>query len=119
MFTPRIDASLTWVYTTGANYTLPEQVYFVNSGLQKGNAIYVYGDRNNYKFPSYHRLDFGVNFKKFKKNYTRVLSLGVYNAYNRQNPFYVNLAYNSEGKRVFEAVSLFPVLPSINYKIIF
>ena len=118
-FTPRLDASLTWVYSTGANYTLPEQVYFVNSGLQKGNAIYVYGDRNNYEFPSYHRLDFGFNFKKFKKNYTRILSLGVYNAYNRQNPFYVNLAYNSDGKRVFEAVSLFPVLPSINYKIIF
>jgi hypothetical protein len=118
-FTPRIDASLTWVYTSGANYTLPEQVYFVNSGLQKGNAIYVYGDRNNYQFPDYHRLDFALNFKKFKKHYTRILSVGVYNAYNRQNPFYINLAYNSEGKRVFEAVSLFPVLPSINYKIVF
>ena len=118
-FTPRIDAALTWVYTTGVNYTLPEQIYVVNSGLQKGNIIYVYGDRNNYKFPDYHRMDFSFNFKKFKRKYTRMLSVGAYNIYNRQNPFYVNLAYNAEGKRVFEAVSLFPVLPSVNYKIIF
>lgn len=118
-FTPRIDASMSWVYTTGANFTLPEQVYYVNSGLQPKQVIYVYGERNNYKFPDYHRLDFSFNFKKFSKKYTRVISVGAYNVYNRLNPFYINPAYNSEGKRIFEAVSLFPILPSINYKIIF
>ncbi len=118
-FSARIDAALSWVYTTGANFTLPEQVYYVNSGLQKNQVIYLYGDRNNYKFPDYHRLDFSVNFKKFRTKYTRMISIGAYNVYNRLNPFYINPAYNSDGKRIFEAVSLFPVLPSINYKIIF
>jgi outer membrane cobalamin receptor len=118
-FSKRIDASMSWVYATGANFTLPEQVYYVQSGIQKQNVIYVYGERNNFKFPDYHRLDFSVNFKKNHFKYTRMISIGAYNVYNRLNPFYVNPAYNDEGKRVFEAVSLFPVLPSINYKIIF
>jgi len=118
-FNPRVDAAVSWVYTTGANFTLPEQVYYVNSGLQPKLLIYIYGDRNNYKFPAYHRLDFSINFKKFKTKYTRMLSIGAYNAYNRLNPFYIAPAFNAEGNRIFEAVSLFPVLPSINYKIIF
>lgn len=118
-FNSRVDASLNWVFSSGANYTLPEQVYFIGSGLAPSNIIYVYGDRNNFKFPNYHRLDFGINFKKNKRKYTRVFSVGAYNVYNRLNPFYVTLAYDGQGKRVFEAVSLFPVLPSVNYKIQF
>jgi outer membrane cobalamin receptor len=118
-FTPRIDASMSWVFTTGANFTLPEQVYYINSGLDPKNVIYVYGDRNNYKFPNYHRLDFGVNFKKHRAHFSRIISIGAYNVYNRLNPFYITPAYNKQGQRTFEAISLFPVLPSINYKIIF
>jgi outer membrane cobalamin receptor len=118
-FNKNIDASVSWMFTTGANFTLPEQVYYINSGLQPNNVIYVYGDRNNYKFPNYHRLDFGVNFKKFRNRYSRIFSVGAYNVYNRLNPFYINPAYNDKGERIFEAISLFPVLPSINYKIIF
>ena len=118
-FTPRIDGSLSWVFATGANFTLPDQVYYINSGLQPDNVIYVYGERNNYKFPNYHRMDFNFNFKKFRPKYSRIISIGAYNVYNRLNPFYINPAYNKDGERIFEAISLFPVLPSINYKIIF
>lgn len=118
-FNRNIDASLSWVFTTGANYTLPEQVYYIGSGLSPQNVIYVYGERNNYKFPNYHRLDFGINFKKYHKRYYRIFSIGAYNVYNRLNPFYITPAYNQSGDRIFEAVSLFPVLPSINYKIQF
>lgn len=118
-FSPRLDASVSWVFSTGANFNLPEQVYYLNSGLHPDNVIYIYGERNNYKFPNYHRMDFGINFKKYKTKYNRILSIGAYNVYNRLNPFYINPAYNKQGERVFEAVSLFPVLPSINYKIIF
>ncbi|HEY1047807.1 MAG TPA: TonB-dependent receptor [Bacteroidia bacterium] len=118
-FNRKIDASLSWVFTTGANYTLPEQVYYIGSGLSPQNVIYVYGERNNFKFPNYHRLDFGINFKKYHKRYYRIFSIGAYNVYNRLNPFYITPAYNQSGDRIFEAVSLFPVLPSINYKIQF
>lgn len=118
-FNKKIDASMSWVYTSGARYTLPEQVYYLNSGLSPNNIIYIYGERNNYRFPNYHRMDLGVNFKKIKEKYTRYLSLGAYNVYNRLNPFYITPTYDKSGNRIFEAVSLFPFIPSINYKIVF
>jgi outer membrane cobalamin receptor len=118
-FNKKIDASMSWSYTSGANYTLPEQVYYLHSGLAPNNLIYIYGDRNNYQFPSYHRMDFGVNFKNTNKHFSRHLSIGAYNVYNRLNPFYIAPSYNEKGERVFEAISLFPFIPSINYKIVF
>lgn len=118
-FNKKIDASFSWVYTSGANYTVPEQVYYLHSGLAPNNVIYIYGDRNNYKFPNYHRLDFSVNFKNTNKRFSRHLSVGAYNAYNRLNPFYISTSYNDKGDRVFDAVSLFPFIPSINYKLVF
>lgn len=118
-FNKQVDASLSWSLSSGSRYTIPEQVYFLNSGLSPNNIIYIYGDRNNYQFPTYHRLDLGFNFKKVKSKYSRILSVGAYNVYNRLNPFYISPAYNKEGDRVFEAISLFPFIPSIGYKIIF
>ncbi len=118
-FNDKIDVATTWVYTTGANTTIPTQIYYANSGLAPNNIIYVYGNRNAYKFPDYHRLDFNFNFKKQRTKYTRVWSIGASNAYNRLNAFYVAPAYNQNGERVLELVSLFPILPNINYKISF
>ncbi len=118
-FNKTIDANITWVFASGANATLPTQVYYVNSGLNPNNAVYIYGERNGYKFPNYHRMDVSVNFKKNKLKYSRVWSLGAYNIYNKWNPFYITPAYNSNGNREFQLVSLFPFLPSVNYKISF
>ena len=67
--------------------------------------------RNNYRLPSYQRLDLGVNFKRtFRNGHHRTIALSVYNAYNRNNPF---LVYRS-GNR-FKQLSIFPVMPSLSY----
>jgi len=64
--------------------------------------------------PSYHRLDVGINMHKEKKWGERTWSFGVYNLYNRKNPFY--LYFGSENNnRVLKQVSLFPIIPSIRY----
>ncbi len=118
-FSKKIDANLTWVYASGANATLPKQLYYVNSATAPNNAVFIYGERNAYKFPNYHRMDISINAKKIREKYTRVWSFGAYNIYNRWNAFYITPAYNSDGKREFQLVSLFPFLPSINYKIAF
>lgn len=117
-FSSQVDCFLSWVYASGTRITLPEEIYTVNNGISL-SEVFVYGERNKYQLPANHRLDFSFNFKKNRKKYTRVFSAGVYNAYNRLNPFYVIPAFNDKGNRVFKAVSLFPVLPSINYKIVF
>ncbi|MES2617445.1 MAG: carboxypeptidase-like regulatory domain-containing protein [Bacteroidota bacterium] len=117
--TNTIDVAATWVYTSGANTTLPTQVYYAGSGLSPDNIIYVFGERNAFKFPDYHKLDFGVNFKRIRTKYERVWSIGAYNVYNRYNTFYVTPAYDNSGNRVLRMVSLFPILPNVNYKINF
>ena len=67
--------------------------------------------RNNYRMPSYQRLDLGVNFKRtFRSGHRRNLGLNVYNVYNRNNPF---LVYR-DGKNL-KQLSVFPVMPSLSY----
>ncbi|MEZ5103834.1 MAG: TonB-dependent receptor [Draconibacterium sp.] len=128
-FNDRIDLGASWVFGTGDATTLALQKY--SSGFYSGSnvlsGIEYYGGRNNYRLPAYHRLDVSVNFHKQKKRGIRTWSLGAYNAYSRQNPFYLYWGYNTTGgytdqgwyyedsKRALKQVSLFPIIPSISY----
>ena len=114
------DAGLTWVYGTGNAMTFPQAIYL---GTPYSNSQYVdyvesYGDRNSTRLAPYHRLDIGFNRTKKKKRLTKILSFGAYNAYSRKNPFFAYLTYES-GNRVAKQVSLFPIIPSISYRIQF
>ena len=55
-----------------------------------------------------------VNMHKQKKRGVRTWSFGVYNSYNRNNPFYLYFEEQAN-ERVLKQVSLFPLLPSISY----
>jgi len=129
-FNERTDIGATWVFGTGNATTLALQKY--SSGYYTGtyygsSGIEYYGGRNNYRQPSYHRLDVGVNFHKQKKHGVRTWSFGVYNAYSRQNPFYLYWGYDNtsgysedgwyyeDSKRALKQVSLFPLIPSVSY----
>ena len=73
------------------------------------------GNRNNYRLPLYHRLD--VNYqtsKTTKRNNTRTWIFSIYNVYGRLNPFFL---YESEGH--LKKLALFPIIPSISYKLDF
>lgn len=118
-FSRKLDAFLNWNLASGSRVTLPEQIMYVRDANNDLKMIYIYGDRNKYQLPLNHRLDIGVNYKKYYKRFSSVLSIGVYNVYNHLNPFYVTPIVENNGKRVFQGVSLFPVLPSINYKALF
>jgi hypothetical protein len=62
--------------------------------------------------PAYHRLDVGIEFHKQKKWGERTWVLSFYNAYSRQNPYFI---YN-DGNEVFKQVSLFPIIPAFSYQ---
>jgi len=116
-FNDHIDVGVVWVYATGNAVTLALQQY--NALSQDGfysTTVEHIDERNNYRMPSYHRLDIGVNLHKEKKWGQATWSFGVYNAYNRKNPFYLEFGYlkNSDIK-VLKQISLFPIIPSVNY----
>lgn len=115
----KFDASATWVFSSGNVGTLAMQKYY---DPQTGQEIQFIEHRNNFRMPSYHRLDVGVNFHKEMKRGVRTFSLSVYNLYNRQNPFMVyrsnRFTYTLNGTRYNSALvqlSLFPIIPSFSY----
>lgn len=120
-----IELSGTWVFGTGNATTIPiATVEAVDPG-NPGEPIEVkiYGKKNGYRMAPYHRLDLGVNFIKKKRWGERTLSIGVFNAYSRKNPFFIDLKKREEfvpGEGVVERnkfvqYSLFPIIPSVSY----
>jgi len=121
----KIDFGLTWVYGTGNAVTMATRsmnVYLNNevvSAINNDNNIInnnvpIPEGRNNYRMPSYHRMDFSVNFHKMKKYGIRTWNISVYNLYNRANPFYLYFDKNN-GKTVLKQKSLFTIIPSVSY----
>ncbi len=119
-FSDRFDLSGTWVFSSGNCGTLGTQIYDglpnENGFLTQINAL----ERNNFRMPSYHRLDLGVNFHKQKKHGIRTWNISVYNVYNRNNPWVVYTDYKwdeatqTEKKTLMQA-SIFPIIPSVSY----
>jgi hypothetical protein len=104
-----------FVFASGNPITLPEQVLPASLPYQQNLQVFVPGARNNYFLVDYHRLDINYSVYKFNRFGKRVWSFGFYNAYNQQNPFYVTPALNNDGKRKLRQVTLFPIIPSVNF----
>ena len=119
-FNEKWDAGLTWVYGTGNAITFPQAIYLgtPNNGNDFVDVVESYGTRNSTRLDAYHRLDLGFNKTVKKKRITKILSFGAYNFYSRKNPFFAYLTYEA-GNRVAKQVSLFPIIPSISYRIQF
>src|SRR5690606_22782603 len=112
--------ALTWVYGTGTAVTLPESSYARYRddpsyiGFQDG--IHYYNGRNQYRMRAYHRLDLSYTTTNKTKWGERSWVIGVYNAYSRRNPFFIDIGNDEQGNRKFIQYSLFPVIPSITYR---
>ncbi len=102
----------TWVYGTGNAITLP--VTYYRDG--RGGRVEDYGERNSFRMRPYHRLDLGLDFKWGDQEGFHALKVGAYNAYNRKNPYFLTTEETADGALQGRSISLFPVLPYINYR---
>ncbi|MFP4341758.1 MAG: TonB-dependent receptor [Cyclobacteriaceae bacterium] len=127
---PRVSVGSNFVYASGrpvslpmANH-LPVNVYQVDDGKPRVmTSIDYFGERNSYRMPAYHRMDFSINFMKQKRWGERTWSLSVYNAYNRQNAYYWYVQGGSiqshrrvSPRRQLYQVSLFSIIPTVSYR---
>lgn len=112
---PHWDVSLTWVYGTGTAITMPTVEYLVINDMYGIYPVQSYDKRNSYRTAPYHRLDIGFNNVKDKKWGQRTWSFGLYNAYNRKNPFYYQIVQDYTGKKALQRTALFPIIPSVSY----
>ena len=112
---PHWDVSVTWVYGTGTAITMPTVEYMVINDMYGLYTVQSYSERNSYRTAPYHRLDLGFNHVKEKKWGERTWSFGLYNAYNRKNPFYYQIVRDYSEKKALQRVALFPIIPSVSY----
>jgi hypothetical protein len=110
---PRVTISAVFVYGTGNAVTFPDGKYQVG-----GVTTYFYSARNSYRLPSDNRLDLGVTFDgKPHKKYRSGWTFGIYNVYNRKNPYSVVFRDTHDSPPRTEAVetSLFGIIPSVTW----
>ena len=110
--------SATFVYGTGNAATLPQRFYIINGVLTQE-----YSRINQYRLPSYHRLDVAAILTPRKNENRKWKSewvFSVYNIYNRKNPYFIYFDQTGsalDGSLQIQAkqVSIFPVIPSVTW----
>lgn len=131
------DFSGSWVYGTGNAHTLATERYlgdtggsyyggFLGSGFfavtrdgEFNSEIQRVDGRNAVRAAAYHRLDLSFKKTEERKWGESTWTIGVYNAYNRKNPFYYYIGWDSRGNRALRRVSLFPLIPSVTWSFTF
>ncbi|MCP9750627.1 TonB-dependent receptor [Ferruginibacter sp. HRS2-29] len=107
-----------FVYGTGNAATLPQRFYIIGGVLSQE-----YSSINQYRLPSYHRLDLSAVLTP-KKNENRKWKtewvFSIYNVYSRQNPYFIYFdqsgsPYDGSLKVQAKQVSIFPVIPAVTW----
>lgn len=126
-FNDRIDIGATWIFNSGGTATIAGQ----RTETINGQLVDYITHRNNYRLPSSHRLNLGVNFHKKLRRGTQTWNISVFNTYNAMTP---NLIYTeeefigkdyvdsngivqTEWKRKVKLIkqTLLPCIPSVTY----
>jgi len=117
---PRWSYGINWLYGTGIAITLAESKFY-NPGSFFPEIGINYSERNGFRLPPYHRLDFSVNYVLAEKPFFKhSLTLNLYNVYNRVNPFYITLVQDPVSQDFeFRQFSLFRFFPSLSYRFSF
>lgn len=115
---PSWEIGATWYYGTGQAYTMPTGSFsFEEIGFTDYEDIkYQYTERNGARLPAFHKLDINFlhHFEWFSLPWT--VSLNIYNAYNRRNPFAWYISTDYDGTNVtkkLKQLTLFPLIPTI------
>lgn len=111
----RIMIGANWVYSTGLPVTFP-----TGRAVWGNTIVPVYSNRNAYRMPAYHRLDFSVTLKpkdKPQRRWYGEWNLSVYNAYARKNAWAINFVQEPDDPYTTyaEMTYLFSIIPSISY----
>ena len=82
-----------------------------------GETHYYYSDRNQNRAPAYHRLDLSAAYSTTKGKATRTWTFGIYNAYNRYNPFFISFVEDEAKPTGTKAVvtTIFGIVPTVSF----
>ena len=128
------DVSAVVTYGTGEAVTLPQALHqginygwgdlkgWVRPDANDREVQTSYAPRNSFRLPAYARLDLSATWFFRRGPRPHALSLHVYNATNRKNPFLTQIE-NEYGdgtvQRRLTGLTLFPLLPTLSYQFSF
>ena len=123
-FSKKLDISGSWSLCTGGVTTVPTMMTTVLS--PDGKTLYeteYVPVRGNYRLPSSHSLNLGVNLHRQKRRGEATWSFNVFNLYNNLNPdllydYRADIKGGPSGTSVqlkMKILTLIPILPSIGY----
>jgi hypothetical protein len=121
-----LQLTATWVYSSGYQTWLPGGRFSFQDvpGAPFQPVVPYYGPRNTFRYPAYTRADLGIVYKWKRINrFENDLTLSLFNATNRRNPYFITIAVETAETPVGEVpigikakqVSLFPILPSLTW----
>lgn len=112
----RLTLNSNFVLTSGGALTLPN-----GSFVFDGVAFNSYGPRNNYRLPTYHRLDISLRYENGEGNASRKIkkywTFDVYNVYGKRNPFTIYSVQSDFGfySTRTRALFLYRVVPTVSF----
>jgi len=112
----RVDLSANFIYSTGDAFTAANGQY-----ESFGRVIPIYGQRNGFRFPDYHRMDVSMTLKRkipdgreIKNNSNWVFS--IYNVYSRKNAYSIDFKNDPDTKETAAYKTyLFGIVPAVTY----
>lgn len=127
--TRKWQLTATGVYTSGYVSWLPLGRFTFQdvAGAPFQAVVPVYGDRNTFRYPPYMRIDLGIVYKWKTRRSEQDLTISIYNATDRRNPYFIFLEpelekVGQDGQTIeiptsisARQVSLFPILPSVTW----
>lgn len=103
-----------FVYSSGRPVTLPTSSFGFN-----GVRVFTFTERNNFRVPDTHRLDFSATLEgsnKRDRKWDHSFTFSIYNLYSRRNPFSVYFkAVDNTKPRTFRLAVLGSIFPSFTY----
>lgn len=110
----------TFIFASGNTMTPVIGAYLI-----EGDFAFVYGKRNSYRIPAYHRLDLSLTYtpiskRKPNRKWQSSYNFSIYNVYSRKNVYFI---YNKikgdfvdgDVRVIPTKVSLFPIIPSFTW----
>ena len=110
------NVSASFVFNSGQALTAPSAKYQVD-----GNTVYYYAERNGYRAPSSHHLDLSATYTKKLTHCERKWAFGIYNIYNRENPYVITFSEddNSASGTKATQTALFGAIPFVSFSLKF
>lgn len=110
---PKWSLSALFVLYTGNAVTFPAGKYTIEN-----QTVFYYTERNGYRMPMYHRLDFSATYESQRTGrFQSSWNISLYNVYGRKNAYTIGFEDDPDDPSRTRAVktSLFRWVPSVTY----